>query len=189
MAGRVNQPFPIRIRLRHEQNIRIFSVRTDFSDRQFLKFEYIFNQFVLFGVYRALFTARFRHHHDFFARDFFLFLVGIDAAEAQNAVCGNGKQPDDGCKEHRNESQNPRQSERHFLRFFHGDPFGDKLAENDIEICQYQRDENNADGIDDALGNAYSRIHQNFHQRLGEIVGGKGAAQKACQCDRHLYGG
>ena len=22
-----------------------------------------------------------------------------------------------------------------------------------------------------------------------EIVGGKGAAQKACQCDRHLYGG
>ena len=103
VTGRLDSFFPYLVAFVQKQKVCILSMRAYFSDRLFLELKHVFDEFVFFAVYRALFTAGFRHHHNFFFRYFLAVLYRINSHQFQKAVRRNRKKPHDRREDNRYE--------------------------------------------------------------------------------------
>ena len=71
----------------------------DFGNNGVVKFENILKQLFFLLADSTLFAADIYHHSYFFFGGGFGLLVGVYAAKAQHAVCGEAEQPHDGRKQ------------------------------------------------------------------------------------------
>ena len=81
------------------KQIHIGSMRSDLLSREIVELKDILDKLFFFMIDTALLTACIHHESNICFAELFIFFLGIDPAQTQDGVCGDGEQPNDGGKQ------------------------------------------------------------------------------------------
>ena len=173
----------------HPQQVHIGAVGGDLLGSQVVELKHVLDKLFFLVVDAAMLTAGVHHHADVLLAQLLLLLIGVDADEAQHTVGGHTQQRHDGREQLGDHRHQPGDAQGHLLRLLHGDALGHQLAEDQGKIRQDQRDNDDADGVQRAVGNGDTQADEPIRQPVGEVLRRESAAQEAGQRNGHLDGG
>ena len=156
-----------------------------------VELENIFDVFNIILIQTSFVGARVQHQDDVLLRNRFVFLVRIDAEQAEHAVGRHGQQPDDGLEHDRKARNRPAHRFGQLILMLHRHALGHKLAEHEGEEGKDQRNHDDRGGVDRAdmrVGDG-KRLYDKAGQLFRKVVGRKCGAQKAREGNADLDGG
>ena len=154
-----------------------------------VELEDVLDHFLFIFLNGAALAAHVHHGADLLFGDFLGLGVGVHAQQAQHAVGALAQQPHHRAEESRQGQDELAAHPRHALGLLHGDALGHQLAQHQGEVRKYQRNDNDAQGIEQLRIHGDARGQNGPGQHAGKVFRGKGAAQEARQGNAHLYGG
>ena len=188
MAGGEDELGPLLGGLVGPEQVQFRAVGGEFPHGDVVKRENVGDKFFGLAVKDPFLAAPVDHHLDLFLADLLLVGVGVDAQQTEDQVGGGGEDGHHRGKDLGDGGDEGREGQGQGLRLFHAQALGDQLPEHQGKVGQQEGDEHHGQGVQGGGREGSSGGQEQTGEPVGEIVRGKGAAQKARKGDGDLNG-
>ena len=180
---------PLLLALLEPEHGDIDAVDGQLAHGQVVELEHVLDDLLLVVVDDTLFAGLVNGHTDLFLGDLGILLIGVHSQQAQDAVGGDGEEPDDGRKQGCDGIDDTGYGKCDALGVFHSDTLGDEFAADEGYVRQDEGNENNGDGVEGSRGDRDAEAGEPGAEAIGEVLSGEGGTEEAGEGDGDLDSG